>query len=734
MSEFLNNLNKALVDERWEDYEEQWLDALESDKVPFTEFLRAAERALEQGQGARAGSVLALLAVQAETMPAGKKQQFYETLVSCLPKNQEYRDALLKLYEKQYGDVPGYETYVKTADLRRTANPAEAIQHFANMIHYLPGSYVFHRSGWGVGEIKDVSNLENAAVIDFEGKPGHRVQIDAIAEICDRLPPNDFRVLAWQRPDELKALAESDPGEVVKAVLRTSNRPLALSRIREALIGKAVASGSWSKWWTRARNALKKDSEVAVTAKKSPEYFLLEGPEGIAASLERRLHSRSLKETLRILRETIADVETEEELAAVKPFFERLKKTFRMTDGPPELLLEAILFMRHQKIDTSDLLTAHDILGRSDHPGDVLNLLPRQEDQREVIDLLRTQDEDGWEEFHTDLLLRADDGPRRYLIELMKEDGRDAEIDELAKEIGHFPRKAPLFFLWIVRRVGRGDTSAIPSLASAKPIDLYLKAVSLLNDFTVRQAHDNSAELNLYVKRYRQHLGGRPFKLLISVVQSADLSAVRSIYHHIEAAPGFSGSTRQGLLAAVLREQPDVLASTGDTRTTTFIDDSVIYSTDAGIAKRRAELAQIRNEKLPAIFKLIGEAAEFGDLSENAEFTSAIEERENLNRRAMEIQADLDRVRRIEPSEASTDRVSLGSRVKLLDLVTREEYEYSLLGPWDGGPEDGVISYLSPIGRAMLDRVPAEVFEVELPDGTSKLKVEGISIHGGANV
>lgn len=734
MSEFLNNLNKALVDERWEDYEEIWLDALESDKVPLGEFLRASERAIENGHGGRAGSVLGLLTVQAEALPTAKKQHFYEVLVSCLPKNKDHRESLLGIYEQLYGHVSGFETYVKTADLKRTDNPAEAIQHFANMIHYLPGSFVYHRSGWGVGEIREVSNREESAVIDFEGKPGHRVHIDAIAQICERLDPTDFRVLTWKDPERLKKIADEEPAALIKNVLRTSKRPLPLTRIREALIGKVIATGSWTKWWTKARNALKKDPEVAVTAKKSPEYFLLEGPEGVAASLERRLVAKSLKEILRILRETLADVETEDELAAVRPFFERFRKTFTLTDGPPELLLESLLFMKHQKIDVEGLPTAHDVLARSDHPGDVLNLLQRQEDQREVIDLLRSHSDAGWEEFHTDLLLRADDGPRKYLTELMKEDGREDEIYELAADVHRLPRKAPLFFLWLVRRIGRGEPGEVPTLAHVKPIDLYLKAVSLLNDFVVRAAHQSTVELNLFVKRYRQYLGGRPFKLLRAVVTSADLSAVRNIYHQIEAAPGFSDSTRQGMLAAVLREQPDVLASAADKKTTTFIDDSVIYSTDAGIERRRAELAEIRNEKLPAIFKLIGAAAEFGDLSENAEFTSAIEERENLNRRAMEIQSDLDVVRRIDPSEASTTRVSLGSRVKLIDVLTDEELHYSLLGPWDGGPEDGVLSYLSPIGRALLDRRPEEEFEVELPDGTSKYRVAEITAHGGAEV
>ncbi|MEE8143714.1 MAG: GreA/GreB family elongation factor, partial [Planctomycetota bacterium] len=163
--------------------------------------------------------------------------------------------------------------------------------------------------------------------------------------------------------------------------------------------------------------------------------------------------------------------------------------------------------------------------------------------------------------------------------------------------------------------------------------------------------------------------------------------------------------------------------------TAVALDETVIYATDKGIRKKRKELEIIRNEKLPAVFDLIGEAAALGDLSENAEFTSAIEERENLNRRAILIKDQLDRVNRIQPDEAKTDHVTLGSRVTLTNLSNQDQEAYSILGPWDGDVDKGIISYLSPMGRALIDKIPGEEFEIELPGGKAHYKLEKIQIH-----
>ena len=153
----------------------------------------------------------------------------------------------------------------------------------------------------------------------------------------------------------------------------------------------------------------------------------------------------------------------------------------------------------------------------------------------------------------------------------------------------------------------------------------------------------------------------------------------------------------------------------------------IIFSTEAGKEVLEEEGRELQDEKLPAIFKAIGDAAELGDLSENAEFTSACEERDNLVRKAEQIQEDLEKVQLIDPSMVEEGVVGLGSRVRAENMENGEKVFYSVLGPWDGGPEEGVLNYRSPLGQFFLGKEVDDEIEVVLPGGTTMYRILEIS-------
>jgi len=167
---------------------------------------------------------------------------------------------------------------------------------------------------------------------------------------------------------------------------------------------------------------------------------------------------------------------------------------------------------------------------------------------------------------------------------------------------------------------------------------------------------------------------------LKKILEQSNVHAARNIYLGVNASRGFSAGAQQRVLATVLRAHPNVLTVGKSATTKATLDDNVIYSTDHGIQVKRVELEEIRNEKLPAIFKAIGDAAALGDLSENAEFTSAIEERENLNRRALELQSQLDRAQRIDPTEANLEVANLGTQLTLINQSSGRKEHLRLTG------------------------------------------------------
>ncbi len=732
MSEFLKALEHAVRQGNWDEYDELWLDAVEKEQLPFPEFLQAARQSITSGHGERAGKVFELLEPQARSLGHKARRAFFETIVQCLPKQRPQRHALIEIYREEFGEIDGFELCIRTSELKDSKSPADSIKLFLRMIHYQTGCYVHHKSGWGVGVITRLDPVEGAAEIDFQEKPGHRVLLEALPDICQPLPRDHFLVLSWREPGELQRMAKDAPMDLIHRVLATTDRPLPLSRMRELLTESVIPVSDWSRWWARQRNAIKQEPTIGVGGGRSSEFFLLDGPEAVAKSFERRLAGLDFKQRLRVLRELIQEVSIEDR-KTLTPHLRKLLTDLKRGDGAAEIRLEALLFLRREEGSLENLPDVAALISEHDRLADAINTLTRIEDQREVIEMLRESHPEEWPTLHIELLLAASDGPREILLELLGADGRTGELVALADEVRRVPQNAPMFFLWLVRVAADGGHASLPSLADLSPADLFRQAVALLDRLSLQLENSRDTSAEIRVKRFRHHLSGKPMPLLRKVLERSTPRAARDIYFAVNASRGFSGGAQQRVLATILRAHPNALTVGKQESTKATLDDNVIYSTDAGIAAKHLELEEIRNEKLPAIFKAIGDAAALGDLSENSEFTSAIEERENLNRRVLQLQAQLDRSSRIDPNEANLEVANLGTQLTLVNLETGDRKIYALLGPWDGTPDEGVISYLSPMGRAVWQKKAGEEFCVDLPSGTIAMLLESIARYEAAD-
>ena len=122
-------LGAAMTEKRWDDYDEVWLDFIEDDRGTFAEFLDAARAALDAREGKRAGLPLSLLIPQAATVPLAQRREFFELIVCCQPKERDHRNALIAIYEEEFGDVSGFSVFLKAIDLKHAEDPKQVIAH-----------------------------------------------------------------------------------------------------------------------------------------------------------------------------------------------------------------------------------------------------------------------------------------------------------------------------------------------------------------------------------------------------------------------------------------------------------------------------------------------------------------------------------------------------------------------------------------------------------------------------
>ena len=142
--------------------------------------------------------------------------------------------------------------------------------------------------------------------------------------------------------------------------------------------------------------------------------------------------------------------------------------------------------------------------------------------------------------------------------------------------------------------------------------------------------------------------------------------------------------------------------------------------------KLSAELNRLKTEGRDEIAEKIKEARSHGDLSENAEYDEAMNEQAKMEAEITKLEAELRSAKILDEEGLSTDVVLIGSKVRLLDMEYNEEAEYKILGKSD--IEHGIISDLSPVGSAIMNKKVGDIADVHTPSGkVIKMKILEIS-------
>ena len=142
-----------------------------------------------------------------------------------------------------------------------------------------------------------------------------------------------------------------------------------------------------------------------------------------------------------------------------------------------------------------------------------------------------------------------------------------------------------------------------------------------------------------------------------------------------------------------------------------------------GLQKLESELHNLKVVKRKEVAQKIKEAREQGDLSENAEYDAAKDEQRDIEARIDEIEKILKNAEVVVEEEVDLDKISVGCRVKILDMEYDEELDYRIVGSTEANSLKGKISNESPVGRALLGAKVGEVVTVETQAGDLNYKV-----------
>lgn len=151
------------------------------------------------------------------------------------------------------------------------------------------------------------------------------------------------------------------------------------------------------------------------------------------------------------------------------------------------------------------------------------------------------------------------------------------------------------------------------------------------------------------------------------------------------------------------------------------------YYTKEGLQKLKDDLHQMERVERPKISQQIGEARDKGDLSENAEYDAAKEAQGILEMRIAKLKEVISNARIIDDSEIDATKALILSKVKIKNLKTNAEVEYSLVAENEADLKAKKISVESPIGKGLLGKSVGDIADVQTPGGVIKFEILEIS-------
>jgi len=694
--ECMEELLKLAKKEKLDELESAWLEAVAGEQIDLAAMLAVPEVLVERGHTATAETLVWYLAsTLKERGDAEGALRAARQGGMLLPRGQMLREILAHLYADKWHEHPNAETLVRLA-LESCPGLDEGIVCLERLFQLEPGSYVLDPSRNEVGQVAGFDEEGGGLAVEFAESA--RTYAPAMTGRLEPLSEDDFRALCVFEKERLRDLAKRDPEELVSLLLSSVDRRMELRRVRLYL---EPVLGSWSRWWSGARDKLRRSAAIGMTEGGAPSLFLRRRP----LTHEQRLLKRFLSlddplvrmsTALRILEEVRGRVEGAEEV--VHQVVEGLAATAHAAaDDGPSLALPAAAVLSAYRDEFPDLDVREVLL-----PGKVLHAAVEplvRADQRLLtcvmgfVGRLAPGTRTSLLVAMMPLLPRA--GCERA-ARVLAESGERETLAQVAREILTQPDAHPGAVAWLWRECASKASEALP--ADVDPVSVLFKLLST-GAALMRDSRLEPQELKARVAEVRSTLFHRDGELLKQALAGAPPERLGTVRHMAERNPVLTSGMQVRIAAILSRLAPSLFV-----KELPPWKQDVIYTTREGIEKRRAELERLVHERLPALIREIGEAASFGDVSDNAEYQSAIQERSRLADLANRMQEELSRARVITPEIASADHVTVGSRVRARNLATGEEEAFTFLGPWDADPEERIYAYNAPLGAAFMGR------------------------------
>ncbi|MCK5114800.1 MAG: GreA/GreB family elongation factor [Phycisphaerae bacterium] len=713
-----NSIGRGAVQEA----ESIFMDALEDTVTPkqigeaLTAFIDADKKDTAETLG------WALLDAHADA-PKDQTLGLAKAALLVLTDSAELRKQTAELYKEVHGTHPKFDDVYKSAGLETGQRPERALRTLDTCLAIEDETYLANRFDGRVIQIKRFSPLGE---FDFtDDGTSESLEPKLLADEFEIINDDDFRVLVRKDPNAVKTMFQKDITAVLVSMCISHGGEIDTDRLKDNVVPKFIEAGKWSSWWSRVRTAVKKCPNLTIEGRNpSTIAYHTEGLKIEDQFADEVKKAYEPTEYLSIIQRYLKEVSARKAKPdaaftgkIVTTLIDRVKSFARRR--PADALAAVIVLGQIAKLSVEvpgdDIPTVSDILSGTADPADVICGLEEISLWGEALAGLK-QVKGAAEEFKTLLLCSPVSQLDAIAAALGELECTDDVEEALAKAVLS-PADNIDLCLWA------WDGPAIPVANTPDKLTLLSKVLQGL--FEIDHHWEGGREKRKDIRQnVRTALSARNFASYRQAVSEMDESMASVIRGKIERTDGLALAIRDQMLD-VLKE--NFYAIFVEKKTPPWLDKNVIWTSQKALDAHAEELQVLTDVTMPANAKQIGEAAEQGDLRENADWQAAIEERDMLVARHRKINDELTRARVVQLRDVEDDIVSIGSKVTLKDSGGAT-MEMSFLGPWDTDTVKSIYSYTTKLGQAIMGKRVGDKIMVNIDETPHEYTIESLGI------
>lgn len=695
--------------------EAAWMKRLEAGPIDLTELFSVAEYLVRKKYNDKASLLLwSLVAAAGEKMEPQRALDVAIRAAGIDSASEGLRQEVGNLYAKARPGIPELPLFIDASGLCKGIEVPKAVSLIEACLKMRPGSCVIHVRSRRVGRVE--SFQDGQFQISSEGLRPSLSPADVV-QTWEPLPSDDYRALIAFDLPKLRQMAKDEPVRLIERLLASVNGRAEFKQLKFMLIPAVIPAAGWSAWWNSVKVIVKRSPTIEVGPGTQPVLELRKQAATFADKFRADFLAAAgpfdkVKQVLIYLAEI--DAGHESDAALTEEIIRELTRFGRAAAdlGPALAYLAAACELRARQPGEPDPLA--DFKARAAElkdPVAALRSIDGEDVTRVVLDNLRKLDPDKGpallaEAFPAGSLRTCD-----WTVRELDRAGRAELLPQAAARVAAAPDQFPEAFGWVWRWTLSPESKA----DRAAKVDATLNLLELMNRLARIPKHsERRDEMRSVLSKLRNLVSSGNYRL---VREAAELTSTTEAHRmHLAVISGDDGLTAEAgqEIISVLRDKhPEEFAEKKS-----MWEDAFFYTSAEGLARKQAELEKLMNVDIPRNAEAIGKAASLGDLRENWEYKSALEERDRLVERTSRTRDEVTRAKVVTADMITGHEINVGTAASLRDITTGLTRQVRFVGAWDADITRGIYSYLAPIslrfmGHRVGDRVKATFGETE---------------------